>query len=402
MRAWVLLCAFLLLAAAASALAQQQQQQQKLELVSVPRAPHPNVTDIIRGYGYRCDDYEAETEDGYLLSVQRIYPNAPGGRKGVVFLQHGLTDNAAGFVLNPPNQALPFILADNGYEVFLGNNRGNGYSMKHKKYTVNDIAFWQFSFDEMAKYDLPAQINTALKISGAASLTYIGHSQGTIQAFAGFSSNHSIADRVNLFVALAPVAYVGHIEALILKLVAHIDPLAAAALLGVKEFDLPSAIKKLIPNVCDIYPRICNNVLESLMGPSDQINQSRLSYYLNYEPNPTSVMNLLHWAQGANKDTFARYDWGLIGNLKHYGQVSPPPYRLSEMPPRLPVALFSGGADYLADPKDVARLKQELKPPAVYMHDEPAYSHIDFLWAINANQRIYSSILLLIKMYTQA
>jgi len=46
--------------------------------------------------------------------------------------------------------------------------------------------------------------------------------------------------------------------------------------------------------------------------------------------------------------------------MKRYGQRTPPPYLLSQMPPKLPVALFTGGNDYLADPIDVARLKKEL------------------------------------------
>ncbi len=43
----------------------------------------------------------------YLLCTQ-------GVRKGVVFFQHGLTDNANGICLNPPDEGLPFILADQG------------------------------------------------------------------------------------------------------------------------------------------------------------------------------------------------------------------------------------------------------------------------------------------------
>jgi len=54
-----------------------------------------------------------------------------------------------------------------------------------------------------------------------------------------------------------------------------------------------------------------------------------------------------------------RNDWGTQGNLQRYNQTTPP-YLLSRMPPTFPVALFSGGADYLADPIDVAGLKREL------------------------------------------
>jgi lysosomal acid lipase/cholesteryl ester hydrolase len=35
-----------------------------------------------------------------------------------------------------------FLLADKGYDVWVGNNRGNGYSMKHIKYNTSDDQFW--------------------------------------------------------------------------------------------------------------------------------------------------------------------------------------------------------------------------------------------------------------------
>jgi pimeloyl-ACP methyl ester carboxylesterase len=359
-----------------------------------------NITQLIRSYGYQCDDYWAETEDGYLLSLQRIYPPS-GARRGVVYLQHGLTDNSAGFCLNLPSLALPFILADNGYEVWLGNNRGNGVSMRHKTLNPMKSEFWNFSFDHMAKYDLPANINFVLKTSGAATMTYIGHSQGTIQAFAGFSSNNAMASRVNLFIALAPVAYVGNVKTLFIKELAKLNTAQILLFLGLNEFNLPSALQKIIPGFCKILPPACNNVLAALMGPSDQINQTRLPFYLSYEPNPTSVRNMIHWSQSAAKNTFRMYDWGVQGNLKEYGQATPPDYDLSKMPPSLPVALFTGSNDYLATPADVARLKKELRPPAVYEHNEESFSHIDFLWATNAYRQIYPPILQLIQKYNR-
>lgn len=62
----------------------------------------------------------------------------------------------------------------------------------------------------MARYDLPAMVSYALHHTGVPSLSYVGHSQGTIQAFAAFSRNQTLAAQVNYFAALAPVAYVDH------------------------------------------------------------------------------------------------------------------------------------------------------------------------------------------------
>lgn len=46
---------------------------------------------------------------------------------------------------------------------------------------------------------------------------------------------------------------------------------------------------------------------------------------------------------------FNQYDFGLIGNLKHYGKPSPPAYDLNKV--TAPVFIFYAPNDYLALPK---------------------------------------------------
>ncbi|KAL6051175.1 Gastric triacylglycerol lipase-like [Balamuthia mandrillaris] len=369
-----------------------------LGVASLPK----NVTELIRGYGYPCEDYEVLTPDGYFLSMQRIpygrHANRTGN-KGVVFFQHGLTDNAIGVTLNGPDEALAFILADNGYDVWLGNNRGNGYSMSNTKYTPAQAAFWEFSFDEMGTYDLPTQINFALNVSKAKKLAYIGHSEGTIQAFAGFSSDQELAQKVTIFIALAPVAYVYHIKSPILVLLAELDTDEILEAFGDHEFYLSDAIKKLMPNICTFYPPLCHYVVTLLSGPSTNINMSRVPYYLNYEPNPTSVINMAHWAQMIRHNKFQKFDWGRLGNLLHYGQPFPPSYNLSALL-QPPIALFTGSNDYLADPEDVLRLLSELpRETLVDFHNEPDYAHLDFILGMDARTRIFPKVLDLLKKY---
>lgn len=48
----------------------------------------------------------------------------------------------------------------------------------------------------MAKYDIPAVIEYILKKTGKEQLYFIGHSQGTLQAFAAFSQNATLAKKV--------------------------------------------------------------------------------------------------------------------------------------------------------------------------------------------------------------
>jgi hypothetical protein len=55
-------------------------------------------------------------------------------------------------VINGPVQSLGFILADQGYDVWLGNSRGNVYSRNNIHYTPDQNQFWAWSWDDMAKY----------------------------------------------------------------------------------------------------------------------------------------------------------------------------------------------------------------------------------------------------------
>jgi lysosomal acid lipase/cholesteryl ester hydrolase len=54
-----------------------------------------------------------------------------------------------------------FILADAGYDVWLGNNRGNTYSMTNLYYTPDEDDFWNFSWDQMASSDLSTEIDVS-------------------------------------------------------------------------------------------------------------------------------------------------------------------------------------------------------------------------------------------------
>lgn len=60
---------------------------------------------------------------------------------------------------NPRTKCLPYILADQGYDVWVGNNRGTSHSKKNS-HMPN---YWDYCFDHFVQYDQPTMINSILK-----------------------------------------------------------------------------------------------------------------------------------------------------------------------------------------------------------------------------------------------
>lgn len=94
--------------------------------------------------------YWVTTDDFYDLKLFRL--TKPGKTPGPpILLQHGLFENAEKFV-QTGRRSIAFQFLESGFDVWVGNNRGNIYSRKSEKISdpfKNENAFFNYSFFEM-------------------------------------------------------------------------------------------------------------------------------------------------------------------------------------------------------------------------------------------------------------
>jgi len=361
------------------------------------------VPELITSKGYPCEIHNVTTDDGFVLVLHRI----PYGKdqnttnKKVVFIQHGLLDSSSAWVLNNPQESLGFILADAGFDVWLGNSRGNFYSNTNIHWNPDTKEFWDWSFDQMGSSDLPSCFQYILSLTKAPSFGYVGHSQGSTSFFALASTKPQFVSNVNIFVGLAPVAYVSHNKSPLLQLAAKLNLDFLLEFFGFQEF-LPSTevLREIFPEFCFLFPSICDDIMGMIAGlDRPDLNETRWPVYVSHFPSGTSVEDIVHWAQMVRNGEFLFYDYGEDGNRKHYNSSNPPLYHLQNMPKTLKIALFSGGRDDLADLKDVDKLIHNLPAPPIFYYNEHHFAHLDFTWGKGAYINVYPMILKLLNQF---
>jgi len=362
---------------------------------------------IMFHWGYKPESHQVVTEDGYILTMHRLPygksgPSSTGGApRPVIFLQHGLEGDSSNWITNLPWEAAGFLFADAGFDVWMGNFRGNTYSKEHVSLDPSKDPFWAFSFDEMAAYDLPIMIDTVLNHTGQSQVYYIGHSMGTMTMFAKLSLDQVFASKIRKYFALAPVATVTHMGGMLSYLAPYTNDLEFLLKLigGYGEFLPSNELMHLVAKyMCGswITNPLCSDLIFLIFGTdSNQLNTTRVPVYVAHTPAGTSTQNVVHFGQVQNAGKFLMYDYGSPQqNFQHYKQDKPPVYDLTKV--TVPVYIYRSDADFMADPQDVDYLETQLPNIKQSIHLD-GFNHMDFVWGLNAAGQIYLPMIDLIK-----
>ncbi|KAM3955566.1 lipase 3-like isoform 2-T2 [Aphomia sociella] len=366
-----------------------------------------DVPGLIQKYGYPVEVHKVITPDNYVLEAHRIphgkdQNNQPDPNKPVVFILHGLISSSAEFVVQGPGRALAYLLADAGYDVWLGNARGNYYSRENLVLNPDNrrnLDFWRFSWDEIGNIDLPAYIDYILELTGQSKLHYIGHSQGCTAFLVLNSLRPEYNDKITSFHGMAPAAFFIYNTIKLINFLAPYEaPLEAIAFrLGIGEIlGTREAIRWFALNFCtedSIFHGLCTRLIA---GDDDYFNTTLTPLFLSHAPAGSSLLQVTHYGQSINSKDFRRYDHLPITNIQLYGQPVPPAYDLSKI--TAPVHLHYGLSDMTTYYRDIYHLAERLPNlVGLYQAERSSFNHIDFVWATDAKEQVYDNIIALMQ-----
>ena len=341
--------------------------------------PKDTMSGYLAKYNIEVEEHTVATADGYLLRAFRL----PRHGAPVVLFQHGVLSSAWAWVSNSPSYAPALQVYNMGYDVWLTNSRGNTFSRQHKVLKIDTTAFWNYSFADMGREDVPANVGYILNVTRVPSLTFVGYSQGTSQTFVTLTepeTMHFLKGRVNLYVALSPVTYLGHQKSALLEVLAKLDLGAAIEALWPYGFLDREVVDDVAKFFCTVTAgQLCKFTVDIIGGISEQDSPEALTNISAHFPAGTSVKSINHYAQLVRSGFFRDYDYGTNGNRRVYGSDEPPRFDLQKAGD-VPIAIFSGSKDDLADVPDVKHALSEI-PSASKVFDEnfDGFSHLTWV-----------------------
>ncbi|CAK1588876.1 unnamed protein product [Parnassius mnemosyne] len=349
---------------------------------------YDTVPELITAAGYPVERHRATTPDGYVLQMHRI----PSGRrtarrsgpsrkgKKAVLLIHGLLGSSGDFVIMGPDRSLGYILADAGYDVWIGNLRGN-YHTTHQNLTRSDPNFWEYSFHEHGKYDVPAQIDKVLSVTGNSKLLYIGYSMGSTSFFTMMSQRPEYNDKIVAFIGLAPAVYLNQLKPMVDTILKDLNLVNTVRSQGMLSLAFkPELIDFVVNTMCQVRQQegeLCMRMVFPFVGEDyEQIDWDMMMSVIAVRIQPASWRQLEHFGKIAMTGVFTSWEDGVFGAVK--------PYNLSNV--KVPVTLLYGENDQMTEKSQIMRLAKELRNTGMLEEVRPGcnwpkFNHLDFVYA---------------------
>lgn len=344
-----------------------------------------DLMEICKYFNVPFQQFLIKTDDDYLLTIHRIPPvikNSP-----IVYLHHGLLMCSDIWCCKLKREEnLPFLLHDLGYDVWLGNNRGNKYSTNHLHWKPLHRRFWDFSIDEFAFFDIPNTIDFILNYCNKKKLICIGFSQGSAQTFASLSIKKDLNEKIEKFIAISPAMTPSGIHNKILDFFLKSSPNIVYYLFGYRVL-LPSAKlwqRILKPSWFVFIIDKATKLLFNWKAKNISMKQKLICYSKLYSP--TSVKCIVHWFQILKNQKFQLFEEMDVVWYK--------PYQTSIFPTKtsitIPMLIIFGEIDSLVN---LSILLKNLPEKNIKTICIPNHEHLDLIWGRHVKELVFDKII---------
>ena len=350
----------------------------------------------------KCISICVITSDGYELKLYKVTTLNPvfTGNSKAILVMHGFLQDSDSFLCGG-STSLVYELVHSGYDVYLGNNRGNKYSSSDCdcKYIKDPELYWDYSMDELIMHDIPAIINHIYSLVGDP-IVVIGFSQGSTQVFGALSMDKEldITGKVELFIALAPaisIPKMQHSTSLLTQFVYQV---------GIKKWPIvffnwllgTHSIFSFTPYCQEnfhiaLFVVLVRIIMYVAFGwTCSAISFKKQCQYFRYAYSPGSVKNAFHWYQMSEMGCLCKFNYYYSENACNKC------YDLTAINrDSCPIALISGDRDTVIITDSLTRLLPNAN--IVLDHHFPEYEHLDLIWADDVHRTVNPLVFSLIR-----
>jgi pimeloyl-ACP methyl ester carboxylesterase len=332
---------------------------------------------FMQNHGYKLEVHEVTTDDGYILSLWHLLPKTKTTK--VAYFQHGLADTAWCF-FQLESKSLPFLLMKEGYDVWLGNSRGNNFSLKHKTKDPKNqkSGFFEFTIDDYVKYDLPSTIKYIKSKTGGKKMSYIAHSQGSTIFFMLYMSNPALVESsFDHFVSIGTVPNIAYATFKPIDLLDKIYGILKVLKPVQQMLNLSNEQRLVVSNFCKTMSFVCKGFFETgaCIKPTGRVNYKKIYNYLYYYPGGTNKLSLLQWSQihKEKKLVYYNHNYNKDKKVKPYNVNNLRKWKIKALVARTDSDTFSSYQD-VTELNNLVQDKSYMK-----LLDLKKYGHLDVL-----------------------
>ena len=348
---------------------------------------------MINYWGYEAEEHQVTTDDDYVLIMHRI--PRPGGYP--VFLAHCYLCSSGVYSFGPPDNSLAYMLSDAGYDVWMGNTRGNTWSHAHKDLPTGpfEAEYWDFEWGLTGIEDYSAEVDHVLEQTGFDDLFLVGYSMGTTQYFVFLSELPEYNEKVKAGFMMAPATFssnstnVDEYEAT-LKVYDAFHDVRGYEFLSMSKF-----FHCVSHEICGVESRqhICVDIFDEILGVSRaKLNASMITFYIDHLPAGGTLKMSDHYMQIPllHDGEFVKFDLlNATDNEESYGSPTPPNYDLDKVTTYTSLYIGAEDGNSVEDCGVLAQRLPNSKSTIIAGHD---FSHLDFFANIDVGKLVYKPI----------